>query len=93
MFKQAFSLVTRVYAFVSFAVSQVEIALAGKSGPEKKAAALELVSGWVKQYLPSWVAALVTGILGWLIDQAVAYANGEGVFVHSSDPIGPLSPL
>jgi hypothetical protein len=89
MFKVAFDLVLKVYGMVALAVTQIEILLAGKTGPEKKQAALDLLAGWLKQYLPGWVVKIVTGILGSLVDQAVAHANSESIFTHAADPPPP----
>ena len=86
-FKSAFDLVSHVLTAVVFVVTAVEANATGAGdGAAKKAEAvrkvLELVSGQV----PELLRPLLPLLVGLLIDGAVAYANGSGIFRGAAKP-------
>lgn len=83
MFTQAFEILTKVYFVVAALVAAVEDGDL-PDGPAKKIAAEKAITDQLPAVVPAFLIPVIQGLLGILIDKAVALANSKGLFRHAA---------
>lgn len=83
MFKQAFSIAAQVFGIVALVIAAIE-AGPTQDGATKKAQATTQIQAQINKILPQWAIPVVDPMIGFLIDQGVAYANTNGNFTKSA---------